>query len=420
MVNLSWKRRLAILLSVLWVLVVGAMSTLTGGLGVGLVLTIAPLIFVWGIWWVVSALPKRTVVVSEVGARTERGPPVAQDGEGTWPLLLWIGIIGCFAIPIGVRSYIDSGSGDAGRSFGQMLVTLLIVGAIAAAISRGKSASRKLAARLLVFTVMLGAGVFQANKIVDAAEERRAVANSLTTIATSFERNAESWRDVVGGQPKGTPERVNKGTEKPVDSKARMTRMMGEMARLIDTASKEYRDGQLRQSKAMDALGFETLLLPQTLASPSGRARARDALRKYNVLLSESMALERAQKATAESWINVNAAQMSPDEASSLLDGFRRGASKSEALSRTFYQVQRDFIDVFERILDTIENAPGGVQYGNQQVLFSDPASLAKFNQLVQQVNALADREAKAQQAILESHDLRARQARDLAANLSK
>lgn len=52
---MSWKRRLSILLSVLWLLLASALALDSyNSQGLILILGILPLVLLWGIWWVIT------------------------------------------------------------------------------------------------------------------------------------------------------------------------------------------------------------------------------------------------------------------------------------------------------------------------------------------------------------------------------
>lgn len=89
MVDLSWQKRLAIVLSVVWLALIAAISrSVSDGFTVFLVLGALPIAFCWGIAWVWSGFRKQSPIAPAGPLETPADEPVSRA-----TLYLWVAAI---------------------------------------------------------------------------------------------------------------------------------------------------------------------------------------------------------------------------------------------------------------------------------------------------------------------------------------
>lgn len=160
---------------------------------------------------------------------------------------------------------------------------------------------------------------------------------------------------------------------------------------------------QRRYEKEINESGFGEVLAPSSLASPSGRVRARAVIanveRITNEYLIEAEAAFKAGKASVKSTV----VQM-PNEYASVFEGYARTADESLNQLQRLRDIEARLFRCASDIVALIESAPGGVKAspGPQPLLiFSSDETNHAYNNLIGRFSDIAREEAQLNEQVM-------------------
>ena len=149
--------------------------------------------------------------------------------------------------------------------------------------------------------------------------------------------------------------------------------------------------------RALEQLGWGTVLAPATLAAPGGLERAAWVLEAGRAVVTEHRA--RAMHAEREIREIVAASGLDEPWASELRAGVLLGYAATARHREAIWRLERRVIDALEEQLSVLRYG-GGWTVGNDTFLFNDEADVQRFNAASNRLDAIIIRQLELKRAM--------------------
>lgn len=365
--DLSWQKRLAIVLSVAWLAVVAAISSSeSNGFAVFLLIGALPIAFCWGIGWVWSGFRKQRP--PKPTAPSPEARPDESVSRAT--LYVWVGAL-LLAAGLGIFYYAFVKTDvEAAGKVGYLVGFYFWVPILVYVLWKSTFNKRKGIGLLLFGVAFLGISIYQSHAMLKEAEDAKLLLSKAQAMMLKL----------MNG------ELVERSQISDVGQYSSVLLVMH------DFISRTMSDFQTLNTK-IETSGLETMLSPATLQSPRAITEAVVTLESLAAVIDQTETRLTSNYDefprvidTADIPYNVRAVFKTGAE-----DGIQRG----RAALTEYFKIQRTFIATAVDLLAFMRERQGRFTRQGDQILFDAQADADKYNEYLQLIQALALQESE-------------------------
>lgn len=376
----GWPKRIAVIVSVLWVLLALAFaSSETNSLTGFIIVGAAPLTLLWGGYWIVSgflASRRRTSRPLEPGVQAT--PAIASDSPSrtksafVGACIVIAGLVAASLIGQSARVGYLAGTWMVYALLGYVLIRLLV-----------KDGLKAVVATTMLFSAGLVGQLLYERQLVD---DLKSSMRAAMPIFTSLNRGEIPETAVLANPKLG---------------------VFGPVLRELSEGMKALVLG--RDEFIASTKGLENALAPQALASPAGRIAAK------NVIDRVGLAVDSYERAISNygthSVSNVKAVAMQmPDSVrTGFITSFENSTKKSLEMLSGFVQIERKLLAKMGEIISHAEVSKPTLQQTSAGVvlMFRSQAAVDRYNTLLREFQELARQEDLALKTIQDNSSSR-------------
>lgn len=386
--KLGWKTRVGLVLSAVWLCMVFLVADDYRILGHVLGLGVLPLMVIWGIVWAVAGwraqrpVNPTTSEVSRLEAKAKRSLRLR-----TAAAVVAVLGIGVFAATWQFKA---ANNEAGGRVLAQWFGEWLVYGLVAYAILRAVPKLPARAPAVLAALIIAGAVNYKAHSAI--VEDRQAL-DSLAK-ATPLINKIQSGALVSDQEVKDA--RVG---------------MLEPLILAQATHSRDVLAIAATYVKAIDGMQPELMLTPASLASPSIRVQTRAKLKLWQQATADYKTQLEAATARGKLAIQAAQSQMPAAMSGSASKGFDESAAELSAYVATLVTTEREASQAIVGMLHLMDANPGGyvVDKGPPvNLLFRDPATLAKYRELMGDMMGASQRQQEGEARLVQAQADRA------------
>lgn len=372
--HLSWQKRLAILLSIVWLALIAAISrSESDSLTVLLILGVLPIALSWGIAWVWLGFRKSRSTVSAASVETIPDEPVSGA-----TLYLWVAAI-LLTTGVGVFYYAFSNTDVEPVGKIAYLVGFYFWAPILVYVLWKSTFKKRKGAGLLLFAIaFLGIAIYQSQAMLREAEDTKRLLSKAQSMMLKLMNGELVDKSEISG--------VGQYSTVLLVTHDFLSQAMGEFQAL---------------NTKIEASGLETMLSPATLANPRAIAEAIAKLESLGSLIdqTESRIISRYDEFPR----TIDSADIPYNVKAEFKTGAENGIKRGKAALSEFFKIQRVFTATTIEMLDFMRQRQGRFTRQGDQIRFENQEDANKYNEYLQLIQALALQEAEWRNAQLSS-----------------
>lgn len=399
MAEIGWKKRLAIVLSFLWIAfaVVVSVNEPRDGLGAFVALGILPLSIPWGIAWVWWGFRKRQPrsaskpqggeesshinpnVDTVIAKNVSHNQPIARPHENKWLARAFAAtsLVG-FALYAGLLIRAVVIDGDIAYAFGGLLIPSVVA---YAAISKHRAPTKTVT--LVVATAFSSliaiVGFDSWNEIVAAHKLAEVAQQHLNDVKLLPQESSTPVESSASAQ---TSRQLPPLTVSPLPPRSLSK---SEKLEFFTTLMRESSERQMRIAKVrlaeLNQLGLEAIWEPANLLSATGIRNGQRKIAAYQALVSKMEADYEAEVKWQDEKVLSVAGQKSLGE-------FRQGRADNQNDTKNIYQLQRASAGTSSELLSFFDQhvKQQTVAFQDRQFMFANRSDLERFQFLTRQL----------------------------------
>ena len=367
MTEIGWKKRLALVLSVLWLVLALVVSRgERDSFGTFLILGALPLAVLWGIACVWSCFRKNRPAVQTNGI-----PPAQLDMPvPRAKLFTSLGLV-LAAVAIGLLYYALSESQTFGAAkIGYMIGFYFWVPIAVYFIWKYQLGARKGRGVLLIGLAFLAVSGYESYAMLrETAEAKRLLAGA-QGMMLKLMSGERVERSEVTGYGQFTPALL----------------LMQDFVASVQTDF-------LALNQSIERSELETLLTPRVLRDPAAMSQAKRRLVSLRQQIDDTE--RRILAAYARFPSSIDHSDLPYRFKAEFRSGAERGVASGRASMATFFRIQRQFIDEALSLLTFLQQRKGSYAFRGDQILFAVQDDLNRYNGHIQKIQQLALQEAE-------------------------
>lgn len=369
MVELDWQRRLAIVLSVVWLVLAGAISSNErNSLMTFLILGALPMGFCWGFAWVWAGFRKHRATAVATAPVVDEPRPESSVASATLfrtlAIVLLVGGVGVFYYAF-TRTSVE----PAGK-IGYLLGFYFWVPVLVYFVWKGTFKRRRGLGALLFSLAFLGIAFYQAHGMFREEEEAKQLLSKVQHMMLKL----------MNGELIERADLFNAGQ---YSSMLLVTH---------DFLSGAFSDFQTLNT-AIENSGLETILSPQTLDDPPQLNAALITLQDLSPLVDRT-----AHQIAArydEFPHQIDAADIPDSVKAEFRTGAEGGIKRGKELFTEFFNIQKNFLKTAVEMLQFMQTRQGRFKEQGGVLIFDSQADLETYNQYLQLIQAWALQESE-------------------------